>query len=382
MSEGYIDSASVYEIISFYRNDQPKEWYGWTWRGAVETTCAIINMQNLKMAPAPSRNEGPATGEYEHLTKSLSSTITHIKPNSEIQRLAINATKKWANKNTKRIVNVYGELKADRENFSKWINLAVKHAWVEHSKRLRGLFNAEFIPQLALILNIEKRELERIRRLSCDLKILKDYSNRIPNDSEFRTMWDCYIVSALIRGVYHDYVAKKSKYQIIHHPFRVPVLDKLNSSASSDYDISNTQNYFASIILASAYAEKTPNNRISCWAENVLKARNAMSYEYIDLPSKHHDTIALNLAVESARKIGIRTYSRRTEKILNIICDCGVGLLKMFTLNPWIAPTEIVLKETMEIRRLGTIVAGKVYGTEKKLSELGRSVPGRIETKW
>ncbi len=63
MVEGFVDSASAYEIILALARAKPDESYRMEWDQALEVTATLISAYHIKLAPSP-RPEGPASGPY------------------------------------------------------------------------------------------------------------------------------------------------------------------------------------------------------------------------------------------------------------------------------------------------------------------------------
>lgn len=147
----------------------------WAWRSAIEVTCSLINIPHLKMAPSPSVCGG-ASGPYGQLTHEFSEFITHCRPKPQVEEMAIRKTKIWSGRYPDKVLAAYDKIKADRNNFPIWLEGAITHAWTEHSARLGGLFNFEFIPQNSRILNVDESYLKDIWKLSCNREILEEYA--------------------------------------------------------------------------------------------------------------------------------------------------------------------------------------------------------------
>lgn len=326
MTDGYIDSSSAYEVVSVLSGKRPNESHGWAWRSALSVSSALINCRYLKLAPAPGLAKA-ASGPYGRLMISLSDLIVGAKPDQQVEKSALHKTKRWANDNVAKVRDIHREMEADETNFSKWLDWVTAHAWMEHSTRLDGLFDLEFIPEISRVLNVPINYLKDVHQLSRDLNVLNYYTKHRPIDKDdFRVMSDAYTISVLLRGRYHDYVAQESSRQIMHHPIRKPMLPRLIGKPRTEFTVSNTEQYLSTIILSSAFAERGTENRITSWAENIRKARSATLAGAIDLRSKDYDEVALDLAVRAAKRLDIRTHSKLTESVL----DAAVTLALAF----------------------------------------------------
>lgn len=145
---------------------------------------------------------------------------------------------------------------------------------------------------------------------------------------------DAYVVSALIRGRYHDYVARKSGQQIMHHPLRRGVLPTARGS-HQEFPVANTERYFASIVLAAAFSQRR-KLRVASWTDSVLSARRAMDAEELDLRPKEEENVALETAVRVAKQLDIRAHSSVLDRALETTAALGIGALTSFWLEGWV----------------------------------------------
>jgi len=397
MSEGYIDSATMHEVIAALMHKRPEECYAWAWQGAIETTCTLIGTEHLKLPPAPGF-EGATSGLYADFLQILSSIVSRSRPTGDIEQKARRQAKAWVRRNATGIRSHYEQLKMDKQNFARWLNPNVSDKWtdrwpgfnIEHSRRLDGLMDRTFLSEISSILNKSEPELQRIWTLSCDTTLLEEYAKHQPDDDDFRLMRDAFVVSALVRGVYHDYVAKDSGWQIMHHPLRQAALPRSLKRSAGEYPVSNTQRYFSSIILAGAFKQRTLDARVKCWGENVSKARGPALTGDIDLGLKGNDDVAKDVAIRAAQRLHITTHSKQAIKILdealNAAWALGGLVLTSFLLSPWeaagvsaamYAATRVV---TAKEESIGNLLVSATR--EHRLRDLVDAGPGRVERTW
>lgn len=384
-TEGYIDSASVQEVVAVFNFKRLKDAYNWACNTALEVTCILFNATHLKVAPGPSFYRAPS-GLYGHLLQSLSDIViaehvNYLSP--ETHQKALRNTKRWATRNHKKVVRVYKQLESDKVNFQRWLDRSITDAWVGHAKMLGGLFDKTLIPQISRVLDIPESDLYDIFQLSCDLDVVESYVKRRPDNDVFKIMQQAFTIAALLRGRYHDYVAKELPLQIMHHPIRAkPVLLNLQGKPKTEFMVSNTEQYLSMIILGGAFAEKTRENRISCWAENVRKVRNAVFNQAIDLRPKSYDEVAENHAVEIAQRLNIRTYPQFIEQAFDVAVAMSVGILTSFVLTGWESlTTSSVTYLVSDRKKFGKRVAS-LSGTQNRLHDLAKFNPGRVESAW
>ena len=382
MTEGFIDSASIYSVVEILTQERPSKCTKWAWGSACQAGIALIGTENLKLAPGPG-SFSEASGPYGKLMLGLTSFIGQSSPIPRKRNQALRKTKEWAKTSSEEVKSAYEDLKADKDNFANWLDWSITHAWVENCKRLGALFNIEFLDQITQILGIEdeggKKYLTYLWERSSEQKVVEEYAKNQPDEEDFRYMRDAYILSALLRGRYHENVAQVSSLQIIHHPVRFPVLPSSNGKPRIEFPVS-TERYLSSIILAGAFTERGVENRIACWIENVSKVRKMMQQERIDLRRKAHEEISFETAVEAARKAGVRSHPQWIDEALDISAACGVGILTSFYLASW--ESFLVSMGVYAITRkinLGETIATTAYERESRLRNLAQAGPGRIE---
>jgi len=384
---GHVDSASIHGVMAalgYQKIDQLPSWTLWS---AAEVTSALINDPMFEVAPGP----GPYAGDYglmDHTMRSLAPIVSHSRPANSWLSKAENSVKKWAGRYPLIVKKAYDKVKED-QSFAGWLDYVVKNFLVEHSATLIGLFNPGFIPQLAVILNCSEKELRVVWNRSCDLKQVEEWSKKRPDTDDFRLAIDAYVIAALLRGRYHEYVSEAAGLQIIHHPLRYAILPAKKESI--EFPLTNTEKYFVSIILAGALSEKKVEDRISLWASNVIEAKKAVITGRIDLSHKDSNSIAESLAVDAAKCLDLRIYSRLTTTVFDALSSVLVSGLVSFVLfawhvTPWIGlpvgPGSTAAIRHMTAKGLGDRAASLLYQRRARLRDLARAVPGRITGRW
>jgi hypothetical protein len=379
MNEGYIDAASMFGIVAALSYKQPHECNRWSWQTAIEASCALIGMNHLKMSPHPSPTS-PGSGPFVKLTRAISDIIAQIEPDQQVRQSAREKTKAWARRDYRKIRTAYDELWMN-EDFLTWLDNYINYGWRQHSERLGGLFDHSFTPQIALVLDVQKHDLEDIWRLSLNQKVVETYAKRQPDEDGFRLMRDAFVASTLMRGRYHDYIAKASSWQILHHPIRTSMLPRLKEMPRAEVSL-NTIQYLSNIILAVAFEEKQ-ENRIASWVENFRKAREAALRGDIDIQPKESDDIALNVAIRDAKYLHIRTHSRLLDKALDVSVALGIGVLTSFVLLPWESFLAGMAAYAATYKKSpGELVGRALDRREGRLRTLAEAGPGRIERTW
>ena len=90
-----------------------------------------------------------------------------------------------------------------------------------------SLFNAEFVPQIALLLGVGANELQRLNLMSRDEKTVGLWARSVGDDASLAN--DAWLAAALIRGKVHEYVATQNGLHLAGHPFRKLIEKPLRS---------------------------------------------------------------------------------------------------------------------------------------------------------
>ncbi|MHA3019624.1 hypothetical protein ACXPWS_05060 [Mycobacterium sp. BMJ-28] len=280
---------------------------------------------------------------------------------------------------------------ADTANFIPWLEWSTERVWLEHSNRLNGLFDPGYVKQLSSVLDVSVEELHRVWKLSCDPAELIRRRKIGDSDPEFLLMRRAYITSALIRGRFHDDVARRSGWQIMHHPFRESVLSGATSMVKAEeIEVSNTEKYIANILLASAYKQRS-KFRVSAWVENVIRVRRAVTAGAIDTRSKDSDSVALDVAIRDVRELSIDFRSKYLDVCLGASASLGLsGYTTM--LAPWVgfgisaatilgtAGLKIATDRRPELTQLAP--TNQLARRKRKLKVLANAGPGQIRRIW
>lgn len=389
-ANGYIDSASIYEVLLALERSDPTESYPLGWNTALNVTSAVMSAKKLRVAPAPA-SEGGAGGSYSQIMKGLASIASVAKePNDPIQAIALRRTMGWASQLPtqdllRSQLTLYkkpeAEGKLECSDFPRWLEDHIVWEWREHAARLNGLFDEHFIGILCKVLERPKEYMQHLLALTRNASILNGYVKKQPDDSEFRTMVDAFIISTLLRGRYHDCAADETGSQIMHHPIRRPVLRPLPKSTETVIQISNTEQYFSNILLAGAFAYRKPKDRIECWLESVKIARAGVAAQTIALDPVDYDDTALNNAIRFSKQLHIRTNTRVLEKVLDVFLPVGGTMAVTLLFHNWaITPLAALAAGYGRMKcKPGLRISRAVFERENRLRTLAALGPGRIE---
>jgi hypothetical protein len=382
MTEGFVDSASAYEIILALARPKPTDAYRMEWDRALEVTATLINTDHIKLAPSP-KPEGPASGPYGIFLEGLENAISRITLGDAARLAALSKTKDWANRNPDRLRSVLTSF-IDSSSASvtnqapHWLESHISGEWAEHVLRHGALFDREFIPQIAKVLRVAPGEIETIWARSGDPFLVAELIRCRPENDEFHLIRDAFVVSTLLRGRYHEYAAEEDRYQIMSHPVRRPVLKRSPLWARVQIDISNTERYLANVVLASAFSERKHDKRVAQWVQNVATLRKAR--KEINLEPKDRDETARDVAIEAAKRFDIAPRYKMLENVVDAGIWLGSTALTSFGLAPW---ESMVVGGTMYVlsarKKIGGQLVSPFSSRRGRLRKLSQLNAGRIE---
>lgn len=388
---GFIDTASVSGVAGAFTYDHWNDWPEWTLQAAVEVTSALCNDYTLQVAPGPGLYYG-AYGLTERIMLPLAKggLVFNGKISTSKHKEAEEESRSWARDNSSKVQRLFEDELFPDANLQAWLDRAISHFWVDHSRMLGGLFNPEFITELAPILSCTPKDLNRIWQLSCDLRRVTDWVKTRPNSEDFKIARNAYVLSALLRGRYHDHIAEQSKRKIMHHPFRRNAFLPRREEVAQ-YSPTNTEVYLTSILLTSALSEKKTDNRIVLWAENLIKARGLAKVKAIDLSHKDNDSIAKDHIISVFKRNNFRTHGRKLALGLDVLSSLIIstftfGLCGWLGVPPplgWpVGPTATFISKKISGRSIGEHIAHKATTSERHLNELAEALSGRLVGKW
>ncbi len=394
MSYGFIDSASIMNVISALTcHKSCKEWGEWEWKSITEVTEVLFLHRLLRIAPGPSvppfgRLEAARSTLYtcyDLTCKQLGRIVEDTRIDIRIQESAKKVFKDWLLHNVEDAKGAITETKREK-GYPHWEQWAIEHAWVDHSYRLNGLFNAEMIDELALVLKVQSNDLRTLWTKTTDLQQVKNWSRGQGLDTDFELARDAFMAAAILRGRFHDFIASQMQWQIMHHPIRQHILIPL--SKGTGYRIPEAVEYLAQIIANSAMKEQKPKDRILSWTENIRATQEAYCQNVIPeiVNPELRQEKALELAIKTAKKLQIRVYPRSLENQLEWAMMSGAtlvtSLLGLWIVFPWGALAGGVIGVGAWISGMskpwGKRAAQALKLTTGHLRELATSKPGRI----
>ncbi len=388
MCDSYIDSASIWQVLQTLSRD-PSSLTAWDKEVTFNVTCTLLDSPNLKLSPGP----GPAKATpspYDRVMEALgrARAVGLYVPDERTVKGAKKRTTVWASRNVAAAREAYRTTTHD-PSFAGWLDWSITCAWEENSQRLGAVFNKEFLPQTAKILDCSAGDLTEVWQMSRDPEAVRLYARRKPGgDEAYLLMCGAYVVSALLRGRYHDYVAGakvdspdgRQSTSIIHHPIRELYLPKLHGAREEEYPLSKTVEYLASIILMGAF-EESPDRRSDTWADNMYKVLTTINDKESDLRLKSRDRNSVDCAVEIAHAANIRAHHHLIDAGLRLGWAAGVGVATTFVFTPWPWISVLASIAADQVDQKAKIVpwgTRLIWESPWKLRRLARAFPSRV----
>lgn len=402
MSHSFIDSASIMNTVgalTYYENCE--EWNEWTRRSITDVTRMLITHRLLKISPGPSPSLSKPAHAHSELYKYYDQSC------SRLGEIIEDTTQKEKN-----IPRNYGDQLSSEKDFNdwlrnniggardaimktkqessypQWIEWAIKQAWVDHSYRLNGLFNAEMIDGLSPILEVSSKDMKNLWKKTINLQQVKRWSQGQNLNSDFELAQDAFVASAILRGRFHEFISSQKGWQLMHHPIRQHILAPLPENTDYVFSIPEPLEYLVNIIAHSAMEEQNPKDKVSRWTDNILKTRRSYLSGKIEFNQKELDKKdPEDIAIETVQKLQLRLYSRSTEKYLRSAITLGSPITIGIALFPWgllgtllgagIGAGVSILEMKMEKPLSERILEGWTL-TKGNLRKLATSPAGRI----
>jgi hypothetical protein len=371
-TDGFIDSATIASILAALALSKgSSEWD----RQCLLDGSYLLLFNNIALAPGL----GSFRGAAGHLAKVVS-TLPFLDPLRFRPRRALASTRAWLTRNPEQLRVAWNRLREDLR-YIEWAAVMSRFYWPTHVRMHSSLFSREFIPSIAVVLNCSERELTRLEDAASHEEQVRQWLRTDLASAEAQLAHDAYVVDALIRGRFHEYVAGENRLHMSHHPLREGIARRLRSRVEES--IYNTEEFFVKMLVGSALVETTEERRVQRWAANIAKAREAIHVQrLVSLTPMMLQSDAERAAALAVRSCGIEaSYSRLSRELDVAIALCVAGLVSLI-LSPWAEPVGPIATQAYRYYRgtsVGDDVARLTLSTTRRFKRLGRAVPGRIE---
>jgi hypothetical protein len=384
-----VDSASLHEVVRLLREPRLENRKEWERESAVRVTALLIGAPNLTIAPAPTTmNE--IIGPFEQFARGLDSLRLAVAehPSQELREMALIEVQRWGSENPTAVASGLASLKADPE-FTSWMDVSAGVFWQEHAVQHDGLFDLDFVPQISSALAITQSELLQLHRFSQNIDALPELASRRTAGSPGAFIADAYVISALLRGRYHDLVNYLSDGQLTHHAIREAIALDSVPVETDTFPVTNTMSHLGALLLASAFVAKGERDRIRVYLENLDRLKKWIGSDYEALRAFAFGERLEEEVVHIADKAGIDTRGSHVKSLLEAAAAAGLMLLTSFVLLPWGpvvgltggAVGGLAGSAALEHVHVGERV-GEGFRREQRLRDLHKAGSGLVRSKW
>lgn len=253
MVDGFIDWASLTEVANSYHSSI-RNAYRWSVMASIEVTCGLVHGRQLKVLPSPARGPITTKGPHDVLRAAVTEYIDSTQPTQETIDKRVKDVDIWARRNSAKARAILQRCMNDPDNvygpscgFDAWLETALGTNAEATALRVGGLFDLTFSRALSKVLVLDEGDLRRAWQESMNL-------SSIPQDGDLaEIIRSAYVLSILLRGRYHDLVAREMGMQVMHHPMRIAILPELPSTVTAPvtYPVSNNERFMAHLLWAS-----------------------------------------------------------------------------------------------------------------------------------
>ena len=338
----------------------------------------MVVAKRLRISPNPVTAVHTADA-YKTLFEALRSAnlASQFRSNPSLRRQALTETQQWVVGNVTSVREAYAALQ-DNSEFQPWTEQQQRYAWPEHIRRFGGLFDPGLTEQLPIVTGIPPSDVKRLWSLTRDMGLVE----RVAAE-DLSSIRQLYFYSMMLRGRFHDRLAMLSEWQVLHHQFREPFLDK-SIAPTVDMRISPVLTTLAKIIVGDALSERTLSRRIVRWTELVALARDAVHSGILVLPLDVSDDEAQKGAIKAAQLLGIKKVPGVLEQSIEAIVDLGIVNLGKFLLSLWHPELSLLADNAATaahpFAKPAKVVASRLQ--HWRIRKLAQDWPGRIARIW
>ena len=380
MPDGLIDSATLFEVVTHARKDRPS--YDWANVGCRAATAALLFTPHLHVPPSPIRS-GESEGVYQQLMTGVQELGTTLSGGAPPPPGKVDSIRAWAAAHIEPIRQSLQNLREDN-NYTKWLDAEITWAWNEYARRMTGLFTQDFVPELALALDVPPAELynlhEHTQKPTFVAKLAKTR-----HGADFELLTSAFVITNLLRGRYYAELSSDVNQQLLQHPIRTAEVTRLFSEdlihpQARTFSGSLAETYFCNLVANAFFVEKTVENRLTLWKENVALARGVfLEKPELRVALAHHVSdwsLARDSAVTVAQQIGLRTYPRFADEAIEAAIAAGAAISTTFLLHDWLGLATKLSAYLLEKRHIPRRVMRKITNRTNRLRKLASAGGG------
>jgi len=378
MTRGFIDGATITSALTYLNQGKFAFTPLWHQTSILETTYLLLH-EDISIIPRP-KGLGGEQGDYAIVAEEMSELIVDSQDRKNVFEATFGYVNNEALDSTNelyRLIKSAWEQVEQNENFLNWADVQRVDRWENQSRTYGALFDKESVSLISKVTGYDIADVKRIYLDSGDAKKVKRWRKRTETWGDAKIANAGWIIGGFIRGFFYDNLAANEGLHLLSHPFRESA--SVPPSDVEQYDISNSLEAMAKLIIANALNERTKKSRVGTWAQSVKKARefiqkNAGEYPKLTEPTTHEK--ALEKAVTLARGIDLEGNA----KYLRYGVDAGISLaLWGFGIAPWISIPFIFFYKVGVKKSPGDFVGDFVFKSDYYYKWLADSIPGRVE---
>lgn len=385
---GAIDSATGYMVPALMTFKKPGEAFPWARQPALAFTLAGLFLRNAVLSANPVVASS-ASGLWATFLSSLGETM-------KVETVTAGRLREQALKTTHELGHDHSTLQGSiaslrrHDSFDAWLLWHTQYEWVEHTRRLGGFFDYEFIKEVSSCTNVSVSEIEAIWRRTSEPEAAARLGQRVRagtlDDGDSLAI-DAWLTATIMRGHYHDELAKKLGRQHFRHPVRsLSRRDGVQNTSQQLFSTNDAQRHFAAILLGLSLSATDPSARLRLYGENLTRCRSAIATGQLhlgDATVAMTDDVGLDRAVREAqalvRKGVLKVDSRRF--VWGV--DASIGLaaaMSGFSLSPWVGvivgASTAVAQTIIEPGKRALTVRDS---SRRRLQDLAHAVAGSVD---
>jgi hypothetical protein len=372
-----IDAATVSTAMSALRLGASEEISSW------EALCLVGATRNLleegvsvTLAPGVEGGSQKLGGVYADVVSAL-----EVKPEvTEVTSEVVKSTDRWVRAYKNELLSYLDSIRNDK-SFSGWIDRNMRWVGETHTSLYKGLFEMQMIPAYAEVLGASEKDLTLCYKKS----LSKDYHNRVasPQDDLSRLAQKAYMLSAIVRGHWHQEISRQRGTSLFSHPFRWCLSESFSAAESSKHVIaSKSETYLLQILVGSALRQESEDERIRTWLSNLKNLRAMRRAGKLAFPTSDDDKTSWKHAEFLACEAQFSLTGQRFQRCLDFSASMLFGVGLGFFVSPWLAAGVGASLATLSLKKNSSLV-NQLITTSTKVTnlqyrELAKMVPGSV----
>ncbi len=206
---GFIDSLALHGAFAALRGRDPRSWTEWETQNLLECTYLLLFRQ-MGLVPGPQARGTAAPGDESILVSRLPSLFALPDLNmTNANAQARSSVDAWCRLHATTLAAAWGKL-TSRPDFDHWGQRMSDFFWEVHVKHHDGLFDPGHITLMQPLIGISEADLRDLHARSRDQATVKQWL-AAPDSEPAVVGRSGYLISTLIRGKFHEFLAKHAR---------------------------------------------------------------------------------------------------------------------------------------------------------------------------